>query len=272
MKSLINKIRNRLFKLWYRRHYYLSKLVSYPVPAAPLYQLPQGFSVHVIADTGIKVIDNFCTAEEADYLVGLARAQLSKSQVIMEGQPVDDPGRTSWHSVVFHRHHQDRKILPIIERGAMLTGVPVDHAEQIYVSRYAEGQLYHGHYDMAQHDFMTSHRLCTMLIYLNTLDEDQGGATYFRDLNVAVKPTLGRAVCWTNMNPDGSPHMETMHAALPPVGEGVEKWVIQLWFRPYQMHPIKYEVETLQMHPGKALSGNETLPDGVWVPSETAPA
>ena len=42
------------------------------------------------------------------------------------------------------------------------------------------------------------------MIYLNTLDQCDGGATYFRDLNVAVQPQAGRAVCWTNTNPDGS--------------------------------------------------------------------
>jgi prolyl 4-hydroxylase len=251
----------------YRRNYYLSKLFPRKVPVAPLHYLPQGFAIHVVAETGIRVIDNFCTAEEANYLIDKARKDLAKSQVIVDGKPVDDPGRTSSHSVVFHRHHQDPTVLPIIARGAMLTGVPLDHAEQIYVSRYSEGQLYHGHYDYAG-DFLTSHRLCTMLVYLNTLEEHEGGATYFRDLNIAVKPTLGRAVCWTNMNPDGSPHLETLHAALPPEGEGTEKWVIQLWFRPYQMHPIKLQLDALQARPGRALSGGESLPEGVWTLSQ----
>jgi hypothetical protein len=269
MKLTLKKIRNRFAKLMYRRNYYLSKVLPTQVPVAPLYHLPQGFAIHTVAETGIKVIDNFCSAEEANYLIDKARGQLSKSNVIVDGKEVEDPGRTSSHSVVFHRNHQDPKILPIIARGAMLAGVPTDHAEQIYVSRYGQGQLYHGHYDFAA-DFLTSHRLCTMLIYLNTLEDDQGGATYFRDLNVAVKPTQGRAVCWTNMNPDGSQHLETLHAALPPEGERIEKWVIQLWFRPYRMHPIKIQLHPLQSTSGKALSGDEDLPDGVWVPASKA--
>ncbi|MGI9290905.1 MAG: prolyl hydroxylase family protein [Gammaproteobacteria bacterium] len=267
--KLLRRIRRRLSKLLYRRNYYLSKLVSFPVPAAPIYHLPEGFSINVVGETGLRIVDNFCTAEEADYLIDLAKKQLGKSQVIVKGKPVFDPGRTSSHAVVFHRRHQDRKILPLIARGAMLAGVPVDHAEQIYVSRYSEGELYHGHYDIAT-DFLTSHRLCTMLIYLNTLEEHQGGATYFRDLNVAVKPTLGRAVIWTNMNPDGTPHKETLHAALPPVGEGVEKWVIQLWFRPYRMFPTHFSLNALQVIPGRALVSSEALPEGVWLPSERA--
>lgn len=267
MKSIIRKLRDRLARLHYRRNYYLARIVQPKVPVAPVYHLPSGFSVHCVANTGLKVIDNFCTAEEANYLIETARRELSQSKIVVDGKVVEDPGRTSTHAVVFHRHYQDPKVLPIIARGAMLAGVPLDHAEQIYVSRYGEGQLYHGHYDFAG-DFLTSHRLCTMLIYLNTLEDDEGGATYFRDLNVAVKPTRGRAVCWTNMNPDGSPHLETLHAALPPEGEGTEKWVIQLWFRPYRMNPIRMKLNALQARPGKALSGDEVVPPGVWIPSQ----
>lgn len=72
------------------------------------------------------------------------------------------------------------------------------------------------------------------------------------------------------MNPDGSPHLETLHAALPPEGEESEKWVIQLWFRPYTMHPIKLNLDALQSRPGQALTGNEELPAGVWIPGQTA--
>ena len=267
MKSLLRKIRNLISRLIYRRNYYLSKFISFDVGPAPLHYLPQGFSVHTIAKTGLRVIDNFCTKEEAGYLINKAREELIKSQVVIEGKAVLASGRTSSHSIVFHRSHQDPHVIPIIARGAMLAGVPLDHAEQIYVSRYDDGEFYHGHYDFSG-DFMTSHRLCTMLIYLNSLDEGQGGETYFRDLNIAVKPKLGRAVCWTNMNPDGTQHMETLHAALPPTGEGTEKWVIQLWFRPYLMHAIKEPLKELQSRPGNPLTGKETLPEGVWFPSQ----
>jgi hypothetical protein len=271
MTSLYIRLRNKFSRLLYRKNYYLSKIIRPHVPPTPLRNLPAGFTVHTIAKTGIKVIENFCTKEEADYIIETARKQqrLDKSQVIIDGKPVDDPGRTSNHTIVFHRHHQDPEVLKIIARGAMLTGVPQSHAEQVYVTRYSEGEVYHGHYDFSA-DFQTCHRLCTTLIYLNTLDVEQGGTTYFRDLNIASQPTVGRAVTWTNMNPDGTWHRETLHAALPPVGKDTEKWVIQLWFRPYEMHPIKEPLEALQAKPGIPLTGNETLPDGLWFPSQQA--
>jgi prolyl 4-hydroxylase len=265
--SILGRIKHRVATFNYRRNYYLAKALPGKVPATPLHYLPDGFAVHSIAETGLKVVDNFCTQDEADYLINTARDQLNKSRVIVDGKPVDDQGRTSSHSVAFHRHHQDSRILPIIARGAMLAGVPWDHAEQIYVSRYGDGEFYHGHYDFAD-SFLTDHRLCTMLIYLNDLNENEGGATYFKDLNIAVQPKMGRAIVWTNMNPDGSKHLETLHAALPPRGADTEKWVIQLWFRPYRMHPIHESLQPLQATPGVPLkSGAEMLP-GTWVISD----
>ncbi len=227
MVNKLESLKRRLVNLNYRRNYYLSRLFPRAVPATILHYLPHGFTVHTAANTGLRVVDNFCTRDEADYLINNAREQLRKSKVIIKGQAVDDPGRTSSHTIAFHRHHQDKRVLPIIARGAMLVGVPADHAEQVYVSRYSEGEFYHGHYDFAD-GFLTTHRLCTLLLYLNDLTPEQGGATYFKDLNIAVQPKAGRAVIWTNTNPDGTTHPETVHAALPPRGKGTEKWVIQL--------------------------------------------
>jgi prolyl 4-hydroxylase len=263
MRNILRKIKHRLTLFGYRRNYYLAKIWPNKVPATPLHYLPDGFTVHHVADTGLRVVDNFCTPEESGYLIKKARDQLSRSHVIEGGKAVMDPGRTSAHSVAFHRTQQDPHVLPIIARGAMLAGVPVENAEQIYVSRYGDGELYHGHYDFSD-SFLTDHRLCTMLIYLNDLNDDQGGATYFKDLNLAVKPTAGRAVIWTNVNPDGSKHLETVHAALPPRGENAEKWVIQLWFRPYRMMPIANPLQPRQIAAGTPLSGSETLPVGLW--------
>ena len=78
-------------------------------------------------------------------------------------------------------------------------------------------------------------------------------------------------MCWTNTNPDGSVHGETLHAALPPQGEDTEKWVIQLWFRPYRMHRIREtSCRPCRFRPANLSSGEEPLPDGAWIPSAAA--
>ena len=262
MNALLQELKRQLRQAWYRRRYYRGQVWPPAVPPQPLGYLPPGFRVRQVAATGLRVVDHFVTPEEAKWLINAAREHLARSTVVVDGRSRQDSGRTSANAVVFHRYAQDPKILPLLARGAMLAGVPPDHAEQIYVSRYGPGELYHGHFDTAP-GFLTADRLCTLLVYLNDLEPAQGGATYFRDLRVAVQPRLGRAVCWTNTNPDGSTHPETAHAALPPHGAGSEKWVAQLWFRPYRMHRIRGRLAPLQAKTGKPLASHAGLPDGV---------
>lgn len=270
MFNVLRSFKRRLLNLNYRRNYYISKVLPYSVPATSLHYLPNGFAVHTIAKTGLRIVENFCTVEEARYLIQTAsEQQASKSKLAKDGRAADDHRPVSSRTVVFDRHHQDSRVLPIIARGAMLAGVPPENAEQVYVSRYTGGEFYHEHYDFAD-GFLTDHRLCTMLVYLNDLAPEQGGATYFRDLNIAVQPKVGRALIWTNMNQGGARQLETHPAALSPSAEGTENWVIQLWFRPYRMHPIRRPLQSLQTNAGIPLSGKDTPPSGTWTPVKSA--
>ena len=138
--------------------------------------------------------------------------------------------------------------------------MPYTHLENVFVTRYSEGDFYEQHIDFG--DVYGVDRLYTVLLYLNTLPVEQGGATVFPSLKVAVQPKVGRAVSWTNINPDGSGHLETNHAAFP-VKDSGEKWVIQFWFRRYRMiSPLgrKGEIVAPAIRP---LSGDEDLPEGV---------
>jgi hypothetical protein len=267
MTNILRRFKRRLLNLNYQRNYYLSKVFPRSVPATSLHYLPQGFTVHTIANTGLRIVDNFCTVEEATYLIQTVREQAGNTRLVENGCAADDSRPTSWHTVVFDRHHQDSRVLPIIARGGMLAGVPADHVEQVYVSRYVDGEFGHGHYVLAG-DSPAEHRLCTMLVFLNDLNPEQGGAAYFKDLNIAVQPKLGRAVIWSNMNPDGTKQLDTLHAKPPQRGEGTEKWVIQLSFRPYRVHPIRNPLQPLQTSAGIPISGNDTLLAGTWTPTK----
>ena len=148
--------------------------------------------------------------------------------------------------------------MTIAVRAAALTGLPYTHIEGVYVTRYQEGGLYDEHVDFGD-DFNVD-RLYTVLLYLNDMAPEHGGATVFPRLNIEVQPRAGRAVCWTNMNPDGSAHLETSHAALP-VKPGGDKWAIQFWFHPYKMFDA-VDIDAPQTKSGVPLSKDDKLPEG----------
>ena len=151
-------------------------------------------------------------------------------------------------------------VMPLMQRAAALVGLPYTHLEEVYVTRYRETEFYGQHIDFGDH--FDVDRLYTVLLYLNTVPEEHGGATVFPSLKAAVQPLVGRAVTWTNKNPDGSGHLETNHAAFPVKNDG-EKWAIQFWFRRYRLiHPGWEQPEKVAVNT-MSQARKEELPEGV---------
>jgi prolyl 4-hydroxylase len=257
--DLIDKLFRRCAAIYKRRYYFLSRLFGARVPPHALSFLPHGLTVSKAGDTGIAVVDGFCTAAEARAVIDLARARLEPSRVIQNGKLVLATGRQSDTALVFGAENPDPALLPFACRAAALTGMPYTHLEAVYVTRYQEGGHYNEHVDYG--DSYSVDRLYTVLLYLNDMSPDQGGATAFPQLNIQVQPRLGRAVSWTNLNPDRSPHRETSHAAMP-VKAGGEKWTIQFWFHPHKMFDA-IDFPPPQTAAGKPLDATAVLPEGV---------
>jgi prolyl 4-hydroxylase len=212
----------------------------------------------------VSVVDNFCTPDEAQQVIELARNKLAPRGVIINQKPVLFATRTSETATVFDDTHQDPRVLSLLYRGAMLMGVPFDFIDPVSVTRYKDGEKFESHFDFSV-GFLGD-RAYTLLIYLNDLEEGQGGETVFEDLNFAVRPRRGRAIAWTNKNPDGTVHRETRHSARPV--HGAEKWVIQLWFRRYRTFTPrmgKEQPEVPQGRTGEPLRRDESIPDGIIV-------
>lgn len=255
---MIARFIRRCASIYERRFYFLSKLFGANVPVHNLSYFPDGFTVRKVGQTGISVVDNFCTRAEAQAIIEMARDRLKPSGVQEHGKVVLAAGRQSDTARVFGPGEPTAALLPIACRAAALTGLPYTHLEAVYVTRYQEGGHYNEHVDYG--DDYSIDRLYTILLYLNDMDPAHGGATAFPRLNIQVQPKLGRAVSWTNLNPDRSPHYETTHAALP-VKAGGEKWAIQFWFHPYKMFdPVDFVPPQTAI--GKPVAAGDSLPEG----------
>lgn len=129
----------------------------------------------------------------------------------------------------------DPLVAAISKRIDDLLGMQAEWGETIQGQRYEPGQQFQPH-----HDFFhpgTSYwdaemarggqRSFTAMVYLNAPEE--GGATEFTELGIALDPEPGVLVVWNNANRDGTPNPRTIHAGRPVV-RGT-KYVITKWYR-----------------------------------------
>ena len=255
-------IRNRRYKL----RYAMSKRGLTEIPASPLWSLPDGFTVRTLADTGVRLMDNFCTRAEAERMIDVCRDKVQRSTVINERkESVEHTYRTS-SDMTLHVDGTDPVLKDLVFRASGLLGLPVQCVERTSITRYRSGEYYKSHFD---HDgSIKADRLYTVLIYLNDLADEEGGGTMFPDLNVVARPVQGRAICWVNSDPDKSVRRESRHSALPVLKETAEKWVIQLWLRDYEgSQPVK-PMLFQPLPAGAPLTGAEQLPNGITFVSD----
>ncbi len=122
-----------------------------------------------------------------------------------------------------------------------LLGIDPSFGETSQGQRYEVGQEYQAHCDFfgARTAFYRreqpagGQRSWTAMIYLN--DVEEGGATDFMHIGITFTPRQGMLLTWNNMKRDGSPNINTLHAAKP-VEAGV-KYVITKWYRSRKWTP-----------------------------------
>ena len=115
-----------------------------------------------------------------------------------------------------------------------ISGFPENNQEAANIIRYGTGGEYKKHKDASSPEDLkydeyphAGSRKKTCLIYLN--DNFEGGETHFPELNVKIKPRLGKAVVWNNVHEDNSLIEESVHAGLPVLSNS--KWIVSIWIR-----------------------------------------
>lgn len=122
------------------------------------------------------------------------------------------------------KHRADNTIRAIEQRTADLLGCWVQQIEGLQLVRYLPGQFFGVHHDLGdlgdddmvilpRKNLLVKRRLVTLFVYLNDLESEHGGCTYFPKCdNLRVKPKKGTAVLWSNINSSGQPDPNTIHA------------------------------------------------------------
>jgi prolyl 4-hydroxylase len=175
-------------------------------------------------------LPNYLDAVTCKRLVTMIDAKRRPSTLL------SDSGNSSFRtseSCDMNRHSPE--IQPIDEGLAHLLGMDPAWGETMQGQRYAAGQYFRAHHDYFHEGesywpamkAAGGQRVWTAMIFLN--DVEEGGATWFPQAGVRVKPKRGTLLAWNNMKPDGSPNTATLHEGTA-VSEGV-KYIITKWFR-----------------------------------------
>ena len=174
-------------------------------------------------------VTNFLSQTECDFLINVAQDCFSPAPVVGKGAGEVSPSRTS------STCYLAREDLPhYLQKVSLLTGKPVEHCELPQVGRYLPSQQYLQHFDafdVSNEDGIRfaqngGQRTVTVLVYLN--DVNQGGHTWFPNLNLSVQPKRGMALIFFPSTVDGLLDKNALHAAKPAIDT---KYVSQVWIR-----------------------------------------
>jgi prolyl 4-hydroxylase len=191
------------------------------------------------------VFDNAMSGEEADRLVelgGIEGYKLSASAGKMKEDGTEmkntNSGRTSTNTWCRNDCYDDPTARAVMNRIANITGTPEMNSEYLQLLRYEEGQFYQIHNDYIPYQLQRPQgsRILTFFLYLNDMEEKDGGGTHFPKLNLTITPKKGRAVLWPSVL-NNDPNMKdarTDHGGMPVfsgVKYGANAWIHQRDFK-----------------------------------------
>ena len=187
-------------------------------------------------------IQKFLSKEECNGLVKLIKSNMKKSMVSVSNKAnayIDESFRTS--STCNLSTSSDDLVKKVDDRILEYIGIHQSRGEAIQGQYYDISQEFKAHTDTFQpnsdeyelHCKKSGQRTWTFMIYLN--NTKKGGETKFPklktkdDTELILKPNLGDAIVWNNLNKDGKPNPYSLHQGCP-VEEGY-KCIITKWFR-----------------------------------------
>jgi len=151
------------------------------------------------------------------------------------GQKIFSTYRTS--TFTFLRKFGSQKVMRTEVKAAELVGLDSQNVEPIQIVHYKDGQHFGVHHDcggltddgtLITSDIGQEVRIVTFFVYLNTLEEGQGGCTVFPKLDLRIRPEKGTALLFCNITSEGKLDERVIHEAQP-VKQGHTKYGMNIW-------------------------------------------
>jgi prolyl 4-hydroxylase len=180
----------------------------------------------------LQLLPQFLTQDLCKTLIDSYKDRVASSTVILSNSTLaKDSSRTS---STYYIPNTDPHIPELRQKVADFLQIPTTHIEGIQFLRYLHGEQYKYH-----HDFLPGNppnqRVHTILVYLNTLAPEEGGATSFFHYNTKVQPEEGLAVWFRNTDEQGALITQSLHAGEPILKPGAVKYALNIWTK---QHPV----------------------------------
>ncbi|MCI2398749.1 2OG-Fe(II) oxygenase [Aliiroseovarius subalbicans] len=166
------------------------------------------------------------------------KAGLGRAKIAAGDSGIESRARTNSHAGI--DPWSDPVFTAFVEQISDLVRLPPENCEPATLLHYQGEEEFKPHQDgfdpggfSSPHLLNGGQRVFTCLCYLN--DPPSGGHTTFPQLQLTVRPKLGRVLIFANTLPASDAiHPHAQHAG-EPVKEG-EKWALTLWWREAAYH------------------------------------
>lgn len=168
-------------------------------------------------------IDNFISDNDCEYLINKYKDKASRSKTV-------DGIHDSRTSSTYFLPRSDEIVKSILEKVSKYLNIPETYIEDIQFLKYQKGEQYKYHNDYFPGNNVKNQRVHTILIYLNTLEPEDGGETSFYHHKLKITPKKGMGVWFRNMTEDRKLVTESLHSG-EPIKTDIVKYALNVWTR-----------------------------------------
>lgn len=189
------------------------------------------FSNPVINANPVNIIDNFITRDECNSLIEMSKNRFQPSTIYSSASgSIDLKSRSSTN--VYFKKSENILIEQIEEKISNLLQIDIARIEPLQIAKYNKDQEYKLHYDYfdSNSNQFSNQRTHSVIIYLNDLDIQDGGSTFFSLYKIRFFPYQGRAIYWNNSDQDGKLNNLSLHCGEPVLTDKT-KYILTIWIR-----------------------------------------
>ena len=177
----------------------------------------------------MKIIENFISVEDCNCFINTYKDKLERSQMVQYRidlrRPIITERRTS---TSYHIPRNDPMSMALLSKISDFLQVDINNIEPVRFAQYKKGQQLKTHHDYIPN--ATNQRQYSVIIYLNEVEETDGGKTVFPLCKLAITPKIGRAIWFKNCDPDGNLIMKSIHFGAEILTDTV-KYILTIFVR-----------------------------------------